>query len=54
MQLVRKAIDPPGDAREDWKILCDMARAAGYPMPDYSAPEEVYAEIDGTLPGGGE
>ena len=24
VQLVRKAVDPPGQAREDWKILCDL------------------------------
>jgi predicted molibdopterin-dependent oxidoreductase YjgC len=25
VQLVRKAIDPPGKARQDWEILCDLA-----------------------------
>jgi len=36
VQLVRKAVEPPGDARADWEILCDLARAVGYPMPAYS------------------
>ena len=25
VQRVRKAVDPPGEAREDWEILCDLA-----------------------------
>ncbi len=25
VQLIRKAIDPPGEARADWEILCDLA-----------------------------
>ncbi len=45
VQRVRKAVDAPGSARADWKILCDMARAVGYPMPDYSGPAEIYAEM---------
>ena len=45
VQLVRKAVDPPGQARPDWEILCDLARAVGYAMPDYSSPAEVYAEL---------
>jgi len=45
VQRVRKAVDPPGEAREDWRILCDMARASGYPMPDYAGPDEIYAEM---------
>ena len=45
VQRVRKAVEPPGEARPDWEILCDVARAAGYPMPQYSDPAEVYAEM---------
>ncbi|MCP3981699.1 MAG: molybdopterin-dependent oxidoreductase [bacterium] len=50
VQRVRKAVDPPGQAREDWRILCDLARAAGYPMPDYSDPAEIYAEMAAVTP----
>jgi assimilatory nitrate reductase catalytic subunit len=25
----QKAVEPPGDAREDWRILCDLARRLG-------------------------
>ena len=26
---IRKAVDPPGNAREDWRIFCDLARRLG-------------------------
>jgi len=45
VQRVRKAVDPPGEAREDWRILCDVARAAGYAMPHYEGPHEIYSEM---------
>ena len=45
VQRVRKAVEPPGQARADWQILCDLARACGYPMPDYGDPGEIYAEM---------
>jgi formate dehydrogenase major subunit/formate dehydrogenase alpha subunit len=45
VQRVRKAVNPPGEARSDWKILCAVARAVGYPMPDYADAGEVYAEL---------
>ena len=45
VQRVRKAVDPPGSARADWEILCDLARAAGYPMPHYADAAEVYTEM---------
>lgn len=45
VQRVRKAVPPPGEARADWEIVCDLARAVGYPMPHYAGPAEVYAEM---------
>ena len=45
VQRVRKAVDPPGQARADWQIVCDLARAVGYPMPHYASPAEVYDEM---------
>ncbi len=50
VQRVRKAVEPPGMARADWKILCDLAREAGYPMPDYNHPREIYAEMASLSP----
>ncbi len=50
VQRVRKAVDPPGEARPDWQILCDLARAVGYPMPEYRDPAEVYDELASLAP----
>ncbi|PRQ10154.1 Formate dehydrogenase H [Enhygromyxa salina] len=49
VQRVRKAVDAPGQARADWEILCDVARACGYPMPHYANAGEVYAEMAGLV-----
>ncbi len=45
VQLVRKAIDPPGDARADWQILLEIMKRAGLEQPDYDSPADVYAEM---------
>ncbi len=45
VQRVRKAVEPPGQARADWEIVADLARACGYDMPRYASPAEVYAEM---------
>jgi formate dehydrogenase major subunit len=39
VQRVRKAVEAPGEAREDWRIICDIATRMGYPMayPDSRA-----------------
>ncbi len=50
VQRVRKAVEPPGQARADWQVLCDLARAVGYPMPDYAGPAEIYAELAALSP----
>ena len=50
IQRVRKAVDPPGSARPDWLILCQMARATGYAMPEYPSPKEVFDEYAALTP----
>jgi len=50
VQRVRKAVDPPGQARPDWEILCDVARACGYAMPKYSHAGEVFDEYASLTP----
>jgi predicted molibdopterin-dependent oxidoreductase YjgC len=32
VQRVRKAVDPPGQAWDDWKICCELATRMGHPM----------------------
>jgi formate dehydrogenase major subunit len=44
VQLGRQALQPPGAARPDWQILCDLATRLGYPM-HYESPAEVFAEF---------
>ncbi len=50
VQRVRSAVSPPGQARPDWQILCDVARACGYPMPNYAHAGEVFAEYASLSP----
>jgi len=49
VQRVRKAVDPPGGARLDWRILCDVARRMGYEM-DYSDAAAIEDEIASLTP----
>jgi len=44
VQRVRKAVEPPGEAREDWRVLADISNRLGYPA-DYSSPEEIWNEM---------
>ena len=50
VQRVRQAVEPPGEARADWKILLDVMRRAGYEQPDYAHPGEVYTEMANLAP----
>jgi len=45
VQRVRRAIDPVGQSRPDWQILCLLAAAAGYGQMRYDSPAEVMEEI---------
>ena len=47
--LVNRAIDPPGDARPDWQILCDLSSRLGYTM-SYGSPSEIMDEIAAVSP----
>jgi len=44
VQLVRRAVDPPGEARQDWEIICDVAARMGYTMK-YRSPAEIQDEV---------
>lgn len=44
VQRVRKAVPPPGQARADWEIICDLSRRMGYEM-SYAGAEEIFEEI---------
>ena len=49
VQRVRKAVSSPGEAREDWDILCDLSTRMGYPMK-YNSPKEIMDEIGRVTP----
>lgn len=44
VQRVRKAVEPPGEARADWEITRDLARACGADW-NYASSAEVYDEL---------
>jgi len=44
VQVARKAIEPPGEARVDWRIICDIATRMGYRM-EYESPSAVFDEM---------
>jgi len=44
IQRVRKAVEPPGKAKEDSWIITELSRRLGYEMK-YSSMEEVFQEI---------
>jgi len=49
VQRVRKAVDPPGEARQDWQIITQLANLMGYPM-NYGSPKEVMDEVTRLVP----
>jgi assimilatory nitrate reductase catalytic subunit len=40
----RPFLPAPGEARADWRIVCDVARAMGYSGFDFATPHEVFRE----------
>ena len=44
VQMVRKAIGPPGEAKPDWQIIQELSSHFGYPM-DYESPRSIMEEI---------
>ncbi|MBC8290065.1 MAG: molybdopterin-dependent oxidoreductase, partial [Planctomycetes bacterium] len=46
VQLGRPVLASPGEARQDWEIICEIANRVGFPM-EYESPAEVFAEFSG-------
>ncbi len=44
VQMARRAMPPPGEAREDWRIIVDLARRVGLDW-DYDGPRSVFDEM---------
>ncbi len=49
VQLARKAIIPPGQARTDWEVIADLSTRMGYPM-SYESTAEIWEEIASLSP----
>ena len=45
VQRVRKVIEPVGDSKPDWEIICRVAQRMGAAGFDFGSPEEVMEEI---------
>jgi predicted molibdopterin-dependent oxidoreductase YjgC len=44
VQRVRKAIEPPGEAKTDWEVICGIVNKMGYAM-NYSSAKEIFEEV---------
>jgi formate dehydrogenase major subunit len=49
VQRVRKAVNPPGQAWDDWKVCCEIATRMGYPMA-YDDSRQIMQELSGVTP----
>ena len=49
VQRVRKAVNPPGQAKADWQIFTELSQKMGYEM-HYNSAEDVFEEIRSLLP----
>jgi assimilatory nitrate reductase catalytic subunit len=49
----RKVVSPPGEAREDWKIVCEIARRLGHVDKfNYGSAHEIFEELRVASKGG--
>jgi predicted molibdopterin-dependent oxidoreductase YjgC len=49
VQMVRKAVDAPGESRVDWEIIQEIAKRLGYDM-NYQSAEEIFNELASLTP----
>ena len=49
IQRIRPVLPPPGDAKPDWQILCDLMAATGYPQ-SFESSAEIMEEIAEVAP----
>src|SRR5262249_56854852 len=49
---IRQAVNPPGEARRDWEIVCDLARRLGQgDCFDFHSPKQIFEELRRASPG---
>jgi formate dehydrogenase major subunit len=49
VQIGRKVLDAPGQARPDWQTICEIGNRIGLPM-EYGSPREVFDEMVALAP----
>lgn len=49
VRKIRRAVDPAGESRPDWKIILQLAAAMDQPLP-FSTLEQVQKELEETVP----
>ncbi len=49
VQLARPVVDPPGEARQDWKLIMELANRVGLNWP-YKDVGEVFTEMASVMP----
>ena len=49
VQIGRKVLDVPGEARPDWQIIQDISNRIGLKM-DYESPREIFEELVSLMP----
>jgi formate dehydrogenase alpha subunit len=49
VQLFEPALDPPGQARIDWEIVCEISSRLGYPMA-YTGASRIMDEMASVMP----
>lgn len=49
VQRVRKAVEAPGEAKQDWMIISELAQKMGYPMK-YGSASEIMNELGTVTP----
>jgi formate dehydrogenase alpha subunit len=50
VQRVRQAIEPVGDSKPDWRIVCQLAKELGAGDFDFAGPAEIMEEIASLTP----
>jgi len=50
VQMIRKAVEPVGESRADWEIVCLLGKKMGAAGFDFASPEEVFEEMRKVTP----
>jgi len=49
-EMIKKVVLPPGEAKPDWQIICEVAQSCGYKSMNFSHPSEIMEEIRAVTP----